>query len=315
MVGCSCPYRNGNGSNISELQFISSPREMPMVATTPTPPFAGVRDGTIPLSEIRHIFDQTAVIDRWGYRNRGLPQKEYEALLDSGANRTYASILRDIVDNALVNIRYRYGYFYAQGSGNFLLLSEAPDLNHSGNLLDEGVRTLLFKRSLVFPYHNITDYFRQVSETSLIPAKTLVSSGSEGLDIAPMVVFSLGDVVNDTLQTLLDTHDYKGYYLYHIIFSNLSNGICGYISDIIRRELGLGSGDGAGTYHVFSESRYTRGDDLSIVVDMLGGEGLLTPPVESRGVSEPYKESLFSKNYAQGFIFTHHPSSIDLLRG
>lgn len=338
MGGCSCPYRNGGSSSIAELQLISSPEMMPAGVDAPHPPFFGSRGGSVPLSAIDALFDQTAIVEQWGYKNRGLPLHEYQELLDSGANRTYDSILRDIKDNCLVDIRYRYGHFYAQGSGNFLLLSDTDDLNYSGDIPEEKLKTLLFRRSLRPPFRNIPDYFHQVAEPLSLPLPPLMGADDEGsgvldgtnrgMDVVSLGVFTLGEVVSDMLASLLDSRDYKGYYFYHVMFSNLAAGVCDYVSNIIRDELNLGKG--RGLPHVFTESQYTRSDDLGTVLELLGAESLFSdaPSAMShhilRGLEGRRKgyRSLGSRsregyrldsNYSRGFVFTHHPDSTDLL--
>lgn len=334
---CSCPYKNNADNNISKFRFVNSPEEMPAVANVPTPPFFGEKSGSIPLREIKPLFNQTSIIEEWGYKNRGLPLREYQELLDSGANRTYASIIKDITDNNLVDIRYKYGHFYAQGSGNFLLLDKSPDLRYSGDLTEDRLQTILFRRSPKPPFRNIPDYFHQVPSPTLTPefdiSSGLPAKGNEAslLDTVSLGAFTLGSAASETLASLLDSHDYKGYYFYHIMFSSLAIGVRNYVTNVIRGDLGLVD-DNVGVSHVFSESQYTRSDDLGTVLGLLGAGsiGLSSSSVSSqrmmRGVSgrkESYRSmgsqsregSRLDLNYSQGFIFTHHPDSVDLLKG
>ncbi len=437
MGGCTCPYKSHRGDEIASLQFIDSPLEPPPLVPVPVPPFFGTKSGVIPLTlkSITALLDQTSVIEQWGYKNRGLALKEYLKLLDNGPNQTYRTILNDIVSNNLVDIKYKYGYFYARSRGNFLLLSQVPEMFYSGDLASGRQQyTLLFRRSLVAPFYNIPDFFHPASSlteasltasnlteanltasslteanltaSSLTEANLTASSLTEAnltasnlteanltasnltasnltassltasslteanltasnlteanltasslteanltevqsqlpdmqtntpegtmgkVDVAPLGLFTLGNAANETLRSLLDSHDYKGYYFYHIVFSNLVAGVCNHISDIIRKDLGLS--DGVGVAHTFGASRYARTDDYGVVATLLESDTIAMPPPPasenlilrgqsgtSKGMwsaSSPFSKNYdFSMSYAQGFIFTHHPDSSHLL--
>ncbi len=337
MGGCTCPYKSHSGDAIASLQFVDSPSEHPPSVSTPVPPFFGAKSGVIPLTldSINAILDQTAVIEQWGYKNRGLSPQGYLELLDNGPNQTYRSILKDIVSNKLVDISYRYGYFYAQSSGNFLLLSQVPEMFYSGDLSSGRQHTLLFRRSLVPPFRNIPDYFHpatSLTESSLTESSPLshieggIFEGTMGnVDVAPLGLFTLGEAASSTLRLLLDSHDYKGYYFYHIVFSNLVVGVRKYIANIIRKDLG----EGVGATHIFGASQYARSDDLGVISTLLESETIsMSLPLASdslilRGYSDNRNEDSssalkvldnheFSLSYSQGFIFTHHPESIYL---
>ncbi len=372
MGGCTCPYKSHRGDEIASLQFIDSPLEPPPLVPVPVPPFFGTKSGVIPLTlkSITALLDQTSVIEQWGYKNRGLALKEYLKLLDNGPNQTYRTILNDIVNNNLVDIKYKYGYFYARSRGNFLLLSQVPEMFYSGDLASGRQQyTLLFRRSLVAPFYNIPDFFHPASnlteanltassltassftasnltEANLTEASLTASNltevqsqlpdmqtntpeGTMGkVDVAPLGLFTLGNAANETLRSLLDSHDYKGYYFYHIVFSNLVAGVCNHISDIMRKDLGLS--DGVGVAHTFGASRYARTDDYGVVATLLESDTIAMPPPPasenlilrgqsgtSKGMwsaSSPFSKNYdFSMSYAQGFIFTHHPDSSHLL--
>ncbi len=409
MGGCTCPYKSHSGDAIASLQFVDSPSEHPPSVSTPVPPFFGAKSGVIPLTldSINAILDQTAVIEQWGYKNRGLSPQGYLELLDNGPNQTYRSILKDIVSNKLVDISYKYGYFYAQSSGNFLLLSQVPEMFYSGDLSSGRQHTLLFRRSLVPPFCNIPDYFHpatsltepnlaesnltesSLTESSLTEANLTESNLTESnltelnltesnltesnltelnltesnlteanltesnltesnltepnplshiaggvfegtmgnVDVAPLGLFTLGEAASSTLRLLLDSHDYKGYYFYHIVFSNLVVGVRKYIANIIRKDLGLG--EGVGATHIFGASQYARSDDLGVISTLLESKTIsMSPPRASdslilRGYSDNRDEDSssalrvldnheFSLSYSQGFIFTHHPESVYL---
>lgn len=215
-------YLSGDNKELNKLKKTDS-KKNEIVKTVSTridrvydikiyPPFIGykiVED--ININEfVKYINKYTLFTTRWGFKKNNMTESEYDEILKN-ANNTFNQMLETVIKENIITPKVSYGYFYCKAENNSL------------KIYDESKSELAifkFPRQSKAPYLCLSDYFK-----------------ANEFDILPMQLVTIGEKTVDFCQKLHKESKYKDYFLYHGLFTEITEGLAEYWHLKIRKEL------------------------------------------------------------------------------
>jgi 5-methyltetrahydrofolate--homocysteine methyltransferase len=193
-------------------------------ATIPRPPFWGVRaldTHEIPLDEIFACMDLNTLFRlHWGGKVHGA---EYERLLDEDFRPRLERMQREARERGDLQPRAVYGYFPVNSDGNDLIVFDPAQQ-------DREIARFAFPRQPSRERLCLADYFAPLS------------SGRR--DVAGFQVVTMGERPTEVVDALQARGEYSEAYFLHGLAVEAAEGLAEWLQQRIRRELGLGEGQG-----------------------------------------------------------------------
>lgn len=179
-----------------------------------TPPFTGYKIvKSIDFNEFKDYINKYTLINtRWGFKKGEFSESEYSKILDDAIN-IYNDMIDEIEKKGLIEPKVSYGYFYCKADKNNLIVY---------NDKKEMVETFYLPRQKVSPYLCISDYF-----------------DDKDFDILPLQVVTIGEKPVDFCKKLNSKYSYKEYFLYHGLFTEITEALAEYWHFKIRSELNI----------------------------------------------------------------------------
>jgi len=256
----------------------------------PEPPFWGIREVSASLEEIFAFLDTFVVIrNRWSFTQGKLGDEAFEAVLREQAEPLLAAWKHRILEEGLLAPRALYGYLPVQAQGN-LLRVYAPDRSRVLATLDlprqDGGRRLC-----------IADFFEPAA--------------SGRFDVLPLQLVTLGHKAAELAGALYRSDQYKDYFLFHGLATELTEAFAERVHARIRRELGIHGKDAAQLRQLFSQgyqgSRYSFG--YPACPDLEGNAALLELLEGSRIGVEITEQFQMDPEYSTSALVAWHPQA------
>jgi len=176
------------------------------------PPFIGCKVvDNIKISEFSQFINKyTLFTTRWGFKKNNMTESEFDKILKD-ANDTFNQMLETVINENIITPKVSYGYFYCKAENNYLKIYNESKLE---------VEVFHFPRQSKEPYLCLSDYFKAVE-----------------FDILPIQVVTIGEKTVQFCQKLHNESKYKDYFLYHGLFTEITEGLAEYWHLKIRQEL------------------------------------------------------------------------------
>lgn len=179
-----------------------------------TPPFIGYKIvKEVKFEDFKNFINKHTLINtRWGFKKGELSESEYNKILKEAID-IYNDMIEKIEKEGLIEPKVSYGYFYCKANKNNLIV-----YNHK----KEMVETFYFPRQKISPYLCISDYF-----------------DDRDFDILPLQVVTIGEKPVSFCKELNSKYSYKEYFLYHGLFTEITEALAEYWHFNIRSELNI----------------------------------------------------------------------------
>jgi 5-methyltetrahydrofolate--homocysteine methyltransferase len=179
-----------------------------------TPPFIGYKIvKEVKFEDFKDFINKYTLINtRWGFKKGELSESEYNKILKEAID-IYNDMIEKIEKEGLIEPKVSYGYFYCKANKNNLIV-----YNHK----EEMVETFYFPRQKISPYLCISDYF-----------------DDRDFDILPLQVVTIGEKPVSFCKELNSKYSYKEYFLYHGLFTEITEALAEYWHFNIRSELNI----------------------------------------------------------------------------
>jgi len=179
-----------------------------------TPPFIGYKIvKEVKFEDFKDFINKYTLINtRWGFKKGEFSESEYSKILKEAID-IYNDMIEKIEKEGLIEPKVSYGYFYCKANKNNLVVYDDKK---------EMVETFYFPRQKVSPYLCISDYF-----------------DDRDFDILPLQVVTIGEKPVSFCKELNSKYNYKEYFLYHGLFTEITEALAEYWHFNIRSELNI----------------------------------------------------------------------------
>lgn len=280
---------------LPEEEQDEAPQSTVATVDVPEAPFWGVK--TIENVDMAKVFDylnrKSLFSARWGYRKKDMNPKEYENLMKKVVEPEFKEMKEKVIAGGVVDAKIRYGYFRADRSDNVVNV-------YSGK--GDAMAVLHLPRQVRKEGRCIADYFR-------------LSDGNMPQDVLPVQIVTLGDASVQFIQELFKTDQFKEYFMYHGLFTELTEALAEYTHARIRAELKI-SGKDEGSLHAVQQNKY-RGERYSfgypacpemsynlVLAKLLGAEEIGIRLTDIYEMVPEYTTSAFVVHHPEASYFT-----------
>jgi 5-methyltetrahydrofolate--homocysteine methyltransferase len=176
------------------------------------PPFIGYRSvEDIKIREFSNYINKyTLFTTRWGFKKNNMTESEFDEVLNT-TNDTFNQMLETVISENIIVPKVSYGYFYCKAENNALKIYDESKSE---------IAKFEFPRQAKEPYLCLSDYFKD-----------------DEFDILPMQVVTIGEKTVEFCKKLHDESKYKDYFLYHGLFTEITEALAEYWHLKIRKEL------------------------------------------------------------------------------
>lgn len=267
----------------------------------PQAPFYGskvVED--VPLSEIFPYLNENVLIrGQWRVRQAGMPNDEYEAMLNEKIRPELARLKEESIKQNLLIPKAVYGYFPCQSSGNDLIIYKE----------DQKTEWLRFN----FPRQDhgqrlcISDYF---------------ASSKEGrMDLIACQVVTMGIQASQHSRKLFESNQYTDYLYFHGLSVECAEAMAEYIHKRIRKELGIANEDAPEIGKVINQgyrgSRYSFGypacpnlEDQTLLFELLNPSRINVQLTEEYHLVPEQSTTAIVVHHPQARYFNIHRTAV-----
>ena len=181
----------------------------------PAAPFFGFRHvaDIDPRSVFPYVNTQALFRGRWGYRRGKLTAEAYGTLIAEQVQPIYDGLMRQSVEERMIQPKVAYGYFRCHSEGDTLVVDDGGTS-----------RVFRFPRQSAAPHLCIADYFK---------------TAAEGGDVAGFFVVSIGDALDRATHELYRENRYHDYLMLHGFGVEVTDALAEYWHAVMRRELGI----------------------------------------------------------------------------
>jgi 5-methyltetrahydrofolate--homocysteine methyltransferase len=239
----------------------------------PTPPFWGRR--LVTDLSMRHVFpfiNELALFrGQWGLKQGKMSPAEYEKLIEQTARPVFESLMKQAMDEGILQPAVAYGYFPVQSSGDELIVYHPPA--EVGQTVDRSRELLRFR----FPRQEgrrrlcIADFFRPVE--------------SGEIDVLGVQLVTVGHEVSRRAEQLRASDRFQDYLYMHGFGVESAEALAEFWHKRMRAELGFSSEDATTIRELFQQvyrgSRYSFGypacpnlEDRALIMELLRPEEL-----------------------------------------
>lgn len=246
----------------------------------PAPPFWGVRVlEDIPLDEVFDLLDLDELYRlQWGARGSG---EQYERIVRDELVPVLERLKVQTAREGLIRPRAVYGYFPAQSQGNDVVIYDPTAYAADGT------------RTEIARFH----FPRMVGRERLCLADYVRSVESEGVDVVPVQIVTVGGAASERFATLQAANEYSEAFYLHGLSVEAAEATAEWTHRHVKRELGLDTG-----------KRYSWGygacpdlDDHAVVFQLLPAESAL-----GMAMTESFQ---LMPEQSTAAIIMHHPEA------
>ncbi len=209
----------------------------------PKPPFWGYRIlKNIRLEDVFPYINKISLFRaQWQFRRGNMSAQEYEKIIQKDVEPLFEEWKKRAIREKILTPQVIYGFYPCYSEGNDLVVLDE-------NRKNEKVR-FNFPRQTKEPYYCLSDFFRPKE--------------SGELDIAGFQVVTVGNHATEVAKKLFEANQYTDYLYLHGLSVETAEALAEYVHAMIRRELGISSGDSAKIDDLFHQSyqgsRYSFG--------------------------------------------------------
>ncbi|HTL97181.1 MAG TPA: vitamin B12 dependent-methionine synthase activation domain-containing protein, partial [Holophagaceae bacterium] len=254
------------------------------------PPFWGVREVAPSFDELFGFLDAFVVLrNRWGFSQGALSDEAFADLLREKAEPELARWRARFEEDGFLKPKALYGYFPCRAEGDALAVFDPENQ-------DRELSRILFPRQASGRRLAISDFF------------------SSGRDVVALQLITLGEGAAEQDRALYGAGDYRDYFLFHGLATELVEAGAEWIHARIRRELGIAAKDMKGRAlfaQGYQGSRYSFGypacPDLegnAAILDLLDGGRIGVSLSESFQMDPEFSTSALVAAHTQARYFS-----------
>jgi 5-methyltetrahydrofolate--homocysteine methyltransferase len=273
----------------------------------PVPPFWGSRIlESVSVKSLQTFLNETMLFQfHWGFKKRAV-KGDFQAYIAEVVRPVYHRLLKQCIEENILQPRAAYGYWPCQSEGNDLILYDpAPFTDGEGRPVLEPADEVVEVCRFTFP--------RQPERKGgLCLADWYRSRKSGEYDVIPLQVVTMGQRVSEVAKKWFEENRYQDYLYLHGLGVEMAEAMAEYVHQRIRAELGFADEDARDIHRLLKQgyrgSRYSFG--YPACPDMEQQRPLLELLKASRiGVRMDPESFELHPEQSTSAIIAHHPQA------